>query len=1020
MRILRFSYTPRALLRSLILTFLAISVLGVFTASVLATEQCPKGSVATECAPGWGVTAHTYPSRIGAGHDGAIEVEVLNLGAGSSGPVTVTDTLPKGVTAIEAGDWPGLQSVHDEPEAFVVKNEHWGCTGPEGASVQGASVVTCVEPEGLLGGAGIAARGEIALRVEVEEAPAPGEENHVVVSGGGAPAVASTSDPVSVGPGQAPFGFDGFDVVFSNANGTLDTQAGSHPYAMALSFDLSTALEQGVVGLPNEARNVEVLLPPGFVGNPTAVPQCTRAEFLNNNCPAASEIGVLLTLGPVATYEQVYNLVPPPSSAADFGVRFGEGINGYIYSQVRSGGDYGITSNSTNIPQRADSRYVLMLWGVPGDQTHDRWRSAKGDGEGCSQGEVEQAGNACSQVESPMLKPFLTLPTQCGEPLKFTIRATSWQHQDLPAIEKTIYWHDSNGLPMGIIGCEALRFAPLISTQPDTARADTPTGLTVEVKPPVGGLEEPEGLSASDIKDTAVLLPKGLVINPGQAAGLGACPHGPASSEPGAERYGDNLPLPGEDGNEARFEGPSNCPGVSKVGTVEIESPLIEGDAQKLFRGSVYVLQSNPPQVELLLAASADGVNLKLVGEVHLCEAAGQMIAGKTCEAAGQIVSTFEKTPGLPFTDFRLSFSGGPQAALDTPTQCGSHLTNADFTPWSEPFVNDFLATASFDLTEGPGGAPCPSSPLPFTPELTAGATTDQAGGFTNFSLLLQRPDGQQRIERLRFKAPEGLGGMLSAVPLCGEPQAAQGACSSVSQIGHASVASGPGPYPLVLPQPGAPELPIYLTGPYDGAPFGLSIVTPVIAGPFNLGTIVTRARIEIDPHTAQIMVTTDPLPQVVKGVPTDLRLVDAVIDRAGFMFNPTNCTPQSFSGTAWGTPPPGAGGPGVSAPISSHFGVGSCRELAFHPKLTVSASGRNSKANGASLTAKVAYPSAAQGTQTNIGLVKVDLPKQLPSRLTTLQKACTLAQFEANPAGCPSASFMGTRSCILPSCRSP
>jgi hypothetical protein len=302
---------------------------------------------------------------------------------------------------------------------------------------------------------------------------------------------------------------------------------------------------------------------------------------------------------------------------------------------------------------------------------------------------------------------------------------------------------------------------------------------------------------------------------------------------------------------------------------------------------------------------------------------------------------------------------------------------------------------------------------LPFSPSLIAGATTDQAGGFTGFSLLLQSGDGQQRIERLTFKAPQGLSGMLSSVPLCPEPQAQQGTCSPASQIGHSTVASGPGSYPLTIPQPGDPESPIYLTGPYDGAPFGLTIVTHVIAGPFNLGNVITRAKIEVDPHTAQITVTTDPLPQVIDGVPTDLRLVDSVIDRPGFMFNPTNCSPSSFSGTAYGTPPPGVGGVGVTAAISSHFQVGSCQSLKFAPSFKVATSGKTSKADGASLNAEVIYPPVpTSGNQAageaNIQSVKVDLPKQLPSRLTTLQKACTAAQFEANPAGCPAASVIG------------
>jgi hypothetical protein len=377
-------------------------------------------------------------------------------------------------------------------------------------------------------------------------------------------------------------------------------------------------------------------------------------------------------------------------------------------------------------------------------------------------------------------------------------------------------------------------------------------------------------------------------------------------------------------------------------------------------------------------------------------------------ESTGQVTTTVANIPEFPVSDFKLSFSGGPQAALDTPTQCGTYTTNADFSPWSSPFVPDFLTSAGFAITEGPGGSPCSASPLPFAPSLVAGSTTDQAGAFTNFSLLLQRGDAQQRIEKLQFKEPAGLAGLISSVPLCDEADANAGTCPESSHIGHAVVASGPGPYPLVLPQPGAPELPIYLTGPYKGAPFGLSIVTPVIAGPFNLGTVVTRAKIEVDPRSGQITITTDPLPQVIDGVPTDLRSINSIIDRPGFLFNPTNCTPASFEGTAWGTPPPGAGGPGATAPISSHFGVGSCRSLAFTPKVAVATAGKTSKANGASLSFKISYPKGALGTQSWFQEAKFDLPKQLPARLTTLQKACLASVFEANPANCPPASLIG------------
>ena len=270
-------------------------------------------------------------------------------------------------------------------------------------------------------------------------------------------------------------------------------------------------------------------------------------------------------------------------------------------------------------------------------------------------------------------------------------------------------------------------------------------------------------------------------------------------------------------------------------------------------------------------------------------------------------MTTFKNTPGLPFSNFRLSFSGGAQAALATPTQCGVYGAaqgfSADFTPWASPFIGDISPTASLAIEHGTNGAPCPPSPLPFTPSLIAGSTTDQAGGFTSFSMLLQAPDDQQRIERLQFKVPSGLLGMISKVPLCSEAQAQNGTCSSASQIGHATVASGPGPYPLVVPQPGQPPSPIYLTGPYGGAPFGLSIVVPIVAGPFTFGTD-SEGQDRSGPADLADHRHDQPAAAGGRRRATDLRTVDAVIDRPGFMFNPTSCAPMSFSGTASGHRP--------------------------------------------------------------------------------------------------------------------
>jgi hypothetical protein len=987
----------RSYIKAMTLSLIA-SAAFVLACTVAYGEQPCAG-----CAPGWEVNATNFPTNLARAHAGLIEVEVFNVGGGSSeGPVTVTDTLPEGVTATDAGTL-GARAGIKHPESVTLEHAGWTCSGNAAGAppnLDGATVVTCTNEEGAdphFGGAGTlgygstpgegGARGAEELGIAVEASATAEEDavspklNHVTVAGGGAPMPASATDPITISSTPSPFRFTNFDAWFSNRDGTLDTQAGSHPYALTVNFGLATRLdEEKHLSLGgDEARNIEVQLPPGFVGDPTAVAQCTRRQFGEEACPGDSQIGIVMiqTLS-AGDKLRLFNLVPPPGLPAELGFTI-YGEKTYLDSAVRSGSDYGLTTDVFNAPQVEFYNSTAIIWGTPEDQSHDRFRN--GGEEVCSEEEMQRAGSACSRIEKPDLKPFLTLPTACGASPKFKLRATSWQHPELAPIEDSVELHDSNGSQTGLTGCEHLGFAPEITTEPDTARADTPAGLTVEVKPPTGGLSETEGFSTSDIQNTTVTLPSGFVINPGQAAGLQAC-----------QSDQDGLTTEAEKAEGKENSGPAACPNTSKVGTDEIETPLLPHS----LKGNVYVLQSNPPELKLLVTASGEGVNLKLVGIVHLNE------------QTGQLTTTFEGTPELPFTDFKLSFSGGAQAALDTPTQCGTYGTSSLFTPWSNPFVSDFLTEAEFSITEGPGGGACSSNPLPFAPSLVAGSTTDQAGGFTDFSLLLQRGDGQQRIERLQFKAPAGLSGIISSVPLCDEADANAGTCPAASHIGHAVVSSGPGPYPLVLPQPGDPELPIYLTGPYDGAPFGLSIVTPVLAGPFNLGTIVTRARIEVDPHTAAITVTTNPLPQIVAGVPTDLRSIDAVIDRPGFMFNPTNCNASSFSGTAWGTPPSGASGPGTTAAISSPFGVGSCQSLKFAPKFSVSTPGKTSKANGAGLTAKLSYPTAAQGTQADITRVKVDLPKQLPSRLTTLQKACTNAQFELNPANCPKESKIG------------
>jgi hypothetical protein len=930
-------------------------VLGAFVSVALASVARAEETAAPGAAPGWRVTARSYPTNLPPGGHGVIRIDVYNIGAApSSGTVTVTDTLPPGVSATEAGG----------SEFDRVVHERWHCKGTAVVKCTNiAGELPAIDPGDSEGAIGVQS---IAIAVDVPGG-SPTAPNQVTISGGGAASPASVSEPLSVSSAPAGFGFAGFSGWFSNGNGTIDTQAGSHPYELTVPLDFNTvAPEEEPEPAGGEARTIAVNLPPGLIGDPEATPRC-RQQFDARRCPADTQIG--FDTANIADTEAdplpVYNLVPPSGLPAQFGFTLA-GISTFLDASVRSGGDYGITEHADNVAQREIPFNSITIWGVPAEPSHDALRRAPNCLEGCE----SDAAPA----------PFLTLPTSCTpEAQPFTIAADTWQDEALQATDRFELPGES-GLPTGFTGCERLALHPSLTLEPETTESDTATGLQAEVKVPQEGLLSTEGLASADIQNTTVTLPEGVVVNPGQAAGLAACQ---AGAGPGA----DDLPREGENGEEERFAGPPECPPTSKIGTVTIETPLL---ADKL-EGAIYVLQSNPPNLQILVAASADGVNVKLIGDVHLNE------------QTGRITTTFSDAPQLPFTDFKLTFDGGARAALDTPTQCGAYETTSDFTPWGSPFVADAFPSSAFAITGGPAGAPCPASPLPLSPSLAAGTASTQAGGFTSFSMQLARGDGQQRISSLRLQLPQGLLGMVAKVPLCGEPQAQLGTCPASSQIGHAVVQSGPGSDPLELPQPGDPEIPIYLTGPtlLEGpdqsvAPYGLSIVTPVLAGPFDLGTVVTRAKIEVNPTTAQITVTSDPLPQILDGVPTDLRTIDAVIDRPEFIFNPTDCEPQSFAGTVTGVQ-------GATAEVSSPFGIGGCRELAFAPKLSASTSGHTSKALGASLTVKIAYPSG--GGEANLHKVDVELPKALPTQLKTLNKACTEAQFNADPAGCPPAS---------------
>ncbi len=788
----------------------------------------------------------------------------------------------------------------------------------------------------------------------------------------------------------AGFGFQSFENKFVGEGGQPDVQAGSHPWEMVTGFKLNSSAVAVPIG---DLKDTWLELPAGFAGNPDALPKCSQklfhtldvnqpsgGGFPSGSCPDNTEIGLAHVVGSVGGNESsfwigVFNLVPPGGVPAQFGL-FAYGTPVVFNPRVRTGGDYGFTVTSLNASQAfAIDEVTVLLWGVPGDHSHDGYR-----GECLGEGGFSR----CEHSFQGEVAPFLSLPTSCGAPLETPIHMDSWEapgplngegdpelaSSSWKSFEPVYESLDVEGQPSGLVNCDSLDFSPTFAVASESGVTDSPTGLSAKLSLPQN--EDPNGLVESDLERASLTLPVGMAANPSAANGLSAC---------------------SEEEISLHSNAPARCPESSKVGSVRVKTPLLETPLE----GSLYVAQqeANPFKslLALYLVAEGDGVLIKVAGEIHLDP------------STGQLTTTFADAPQDPFSQLELILSGGPRASLVTPMSCGVYAASSALTPYStgvtvngqEPFAINGNCTPQFN------------------PSFQAGTTATKAGAFSSFTTTVSRSDQDQDLGGISVTMPPGLLGMLSKVPLCGEQQAAQHNCPAASQIGHVIVGAGAGADPVFLPEAGRPEDPVYLTGPYNGAPFGLLIVDHAEAGPFNLGTEYVRAAISVNPQTAQVIIKSDPLPQILKGVPLALRTINVTVDRPGFIFDPTNCTPLTIGGSIKSTQ-------GTLASLSSAYQAHSCSTLPFKPKFTVATQAKTSKSNGASLDVKITAkggPEPGQG-EANTAKVDVELPHYLSARLTTLQKACLAAQFEANPAGCPAASNVGTATAHTPVLNSP
>jgi hypothetical protein len=812
----------------------------------------------------------------------------------------------------------------------------------------------------------------------------------------------------------AGFGLQRVGVSVVGGGGLADVQAGSHPFSVTAGFVLhkfpfdEETLKQLPLG-QGALKEVVTRLPPGFVGDPDATPKCSYAEFIDEGrCPPDTAVGVdtvyIHNLAAEAGSESeiesaqssVYNMEPSPGEPAEFAFMIRKTAAAFLNASVRTGEDYGITVTAPGISEAA-SVYAakVTLWGVPAEASHDRLRGQVNNG-GCIKeheafGEAGLAGSEFDE-ETPGLyessgecsvnvpvQPFLTNPTSCGVPRKGSFTVSSWQEPGFVIAPST----EPIELPV-LSGCEKLDFSPTISVTPDGGAGSTPTGLNVDLHVPQESTINPVGLGEADVRDISVALPAGVQVSPSASDGLQVC----SLAQIGLESPGK-----------------PSCPDASKVAVARIKTPLLEQELE----GAVYLAApqnflggplENPFAslfaVYLVAEDPVAGVLVKLAGKVTLNE------------TTGQISTSFENVPQLPFSESKLEFFGTDRAPLTTPPACGSYTTSTSILPWSakEPVGAAEVAepSSSFQVTSGPEGSAC-ASPRAFAPGFTAGTTNIQAGAFTPFTLTMSRPDADQPLGGLEIQMPPGLLGTLAHVVLCPEAQANAGSCSEESLIGHTIVSAGLGDDPYTVT--GGK---VYITTGYGGAPYGLSIVNPAVAGPFVLQEgrpVIVRAQIFVNPRTAALTVKSGPLPTILDGVPLQIQHVNVTVERpGGFTFNPTNCSPLKINARI-------DSAEGATSQVSSPFQVTNCATLAFHPQFTVSTTGQTSKADGASLAVKLSYP--AGSGYANIAKVKVDLPKQLPSRLTTLQKACLASQFEANPAGCPAASIVGHAKATTP-----
>jgi len=769
----------------------------------------------------------------------------------------------------------------------------------------------------------------------------------------GAPAAGAAEEPCPLVPKTACFGVESLAATLSTE------QAGDHP-DLSFSFDIKTDPEtaKNSFGLRDAfapTRNVRIELPPGLIGDPSvlgAAQQCSAEELaswagddpttvaIEGGCPNASQVGVAEVIGYGLNspfLEPVYMMDPPGEEGVVARIGLIAGLAPiYIDASVRSESDYGIEFEIVDAPTTVNLiRSTATTWGVPVDKDHDNER--------CTPQEVFVSGCMESPARPPGGKelPFITNPTRCGVPLEMRVAASSW-------VTPGLFDTAATSFPE-INGCNKLTYGPSLALEPTSRAAGAPTGLDVTFKSPAA--VGPEVLEPSQTRDIRVSLAEGYTINTAAAEGLETC-------SAAQVRFGKREP--------------AQCPDAAKLATFESEIPAL---ARRL-KGAIYLREPEPGNLFRFWAVADDlGANVKLPGRLIVDH------------SSGQIETVLLDAPQAPLREVRIQIKSGYRAPLVNPPACGEHRSSYEFVPWSggPPERNFAPVTIELDCA-GQGG---------FDPKLAAGAADPTAAAHTRFLFTLTREDGEQNPATLTVSLPRGLSAKIAGIPRCEGAAADLGQCPAASRIGRVIAAAGVGPRPLWVPQPGKRDTAVYLAAPYKGAPLSVIAVVPAQAGPFDLGDEVVRSAIHIDPATAQGTVRSDPLPQIIEGVPVRYRTAHVVLDRPDFTLNPSGCSRRSIDATVTSTE-------GAVAHPSVPFTATGCARLGFKPRLGMRLFGGTRRGAHPSFQA-VLRPRPGDS---NLKRTVVRLPRSAFLDQAHIRTVCTRVQYAANQ--CPPGSIYG------------